>query len=161
VTGRAQAICELPRRTNGSSFSFTDFASLRVGDQVTLEKRFTAATVEAFALLSGDFNPLHIDPEFARRTRFQRCIAHGMLSAAYISTLVGTRLPGAGAVWLDQRLEFPAPVLIDDDIEFLLRIEHKSEATRTVVIGVEARNQQGVLVVKGRGKVMVIEEVAE
>jgi acyl dehydratase len=151
--GRARAIYK-----HGSASTFADFASLAVGDQVTLGKRFTVATVEAFAQLSGDFNPLHVDPAFARRTRFQRCIAHGMLSAAYISALVGTRLPGPGAVWLDQRLEFPAPVLIDDHVEFLLRIEHKSEATRTLVIVVEGRNQQGVLVVKGRGKVMVIEE---
>jgi acyl dehydratase len=159
--GRAPAIYKPPRGTDESSPSFADFATLVVGDQVTVRKRFTAATVEAFAWLSGDFNPLHVDPEFARRTRFQRCIAHGMLSAAYISAVVGTRLPGPGAVWLDQRLEFAAPVLVDDEVEFLLRIEHKSEATRTVVIGVEGRNQQGVLVVKGRGKVMVIGEEPE
>jgi acyl dehydratase len=125
---------------------------------VTLRKEFTASDIDAFAKLSGDFNPIHVDEEFARQTRFRRRIAHGMLSGAYVSTLIGMHLPGPGALWLQQSFEFVAPVFIGDEIEFRLRVEHKSEATRTLLIGVEARNQQGVLVVKGQGKVMVLEK---
>lgn len=141
-----------------SSSRFADFETLKVGGQVTLRKPFTAADIDAFARLSGDLNPLHVDEEFAKRTRFRRRIAHGMLSAAYISSLVGMHLPGSGALWLHQSFEFLRPVFVSDEVEFLLRIERKSQATRTLLICVEARNQHGVLVMKGQGKVMVLEE---
>jgi 3-oxoacyl-[acyl-carrier protein] reductase len=141
-----------------SSSRFADFEALKVGGQVTLRKQFMAADIDAFARLSGDFNPLHVDEEFAKRTRLRRRIAHGMLSAAYISSLVGTHIPGPGALWLHQSFEFLKPIFVSDEVEFLLRVEHKSQATRTLLICVEARNQQGVLVMKGQGKVMVLEE---
>jgi 3-oxoacyl-[acyl-carrier protein] reductase len=142
----------------GSSSRFADFETLKVGGQVTLRKKFTAADIDEFARLSGDLNPLHVDEEFAKRTRLRRRIAHGMLSAAYISSLVGTHVPGPGALWLHQSFEFLKPIFVSDEVEFLLRVEHKSQATRTLLICVEARNQQGVLVMKGQGKVMVLEE---
>ncbi len=134
-----------------------DFASLKVMDQVVLRKHFTEADIEAFARLSGDFNPIHVNEAFAVRTRLQRRIAHGMLSAAYISGLVGMHLPGPGALWMQQSFEFVKPIFIGDDVEFLLRIEQKSNGTRTVVVRVEARNQHGVLVLRGQGTVMVLE----
>jgi 3-oxoacyl-[acyl-carrier protein] reductase len=142
----------------GSSPRFADFETLKVGNQVTLHKQFTAADIDEFARLSGDFNPLHVDEEFAKRTRLRRRIAHGMLSAAYISSLVGTHIPGPGALWLHQSFEFLKPIFVNDEVEFLLRVEHKSQATRTLLICVEARNQQGLLVMKGQGKVMLLEE---
>jgi acyl dehydratase len=134
-----------------------DFTSIKPGDQVTLRKQFTAAHFDAFARLSGDFNPLHADEEFAKRTRFRRRIAPGMLSAAYISSLIGMRLPGPGALWLQQSFQCLKPIFVDDEIEFLLRVEHKSDATRTLVVRVEARNQESVLVMQGQGTVMALE----
>ncbi len=136
--------------------SLTDFADLKVGDEASLCRVFTAADVRAFARLSGDLNPLHVDDEFARLTRFRRRIAHGMLSAAYVSALIGMQLPGPGALWLQQSFDFVAPIFVGDRIEFRLRVEHKSEATRTVIIRMEARNGEGAVVVRGHGKVMVL-----
>ncbi len=134
------------------------FESITVGDETRLRRRITAEDIDAFARVSGDDNPLHVDEAFAARTRFGRRVAHGMLSAAYISSIVGTRLPGPGALWFQQDFNFLVPVLVGDEVEFVVRIEHKSEATRTLVIGVTASNQHGTLVLKGHGRVMVLEE---
>ncbi len=140
---------------NGS-FRVTSFADLKVGDEASLRKEFTAADVDAFARLSGDFNPLHVDDEFAQHTRFRRRIAPGMLSGAYISRLIGMQLPGPGALWLQQRFDFVAPIFVGDCVEFRAWVDHKSEATRTLVIRVEGRNQKRAVVMRGEGKVMML-----
>ena len=77
-------------------------------------KTITEADIQAFAGVSGDTNPLHLHDEFARSTMFKGRIAHGMLSASFISTVVGTRLPGPGAVYVSQTLNFRAPVRVGD-----------------------------------------------
>jgi len=137
---------------------FVSFASIAVGDETRLTRRFTAEAVDAFARVSGDDNPLHVDEAFAAKTRFGKRVAHGMLSAAYLSSIIGTRLPGAGALWFQQEFDFLVPVLVDDEVEFVVTIAHKSEATRTLVIGVVGTNQHGTLVLKGQGRVMVLED---
>lgn len=137
---------------------FASFASIAVGAETRIRRRFTADAVDAFARVSGDHNPLHVDEAFAAKTRFGKRVAHGMLSAAYLSSIIGTKLPGAGALWFQQEFDFLVPVLVDDEIEFVVRVEHKSEATRTLVIGVVGTNQHGTLVLKGQGRVMVLEE---
>ena len=81
-----------------------------------------------------------------------------MLSAAYLSSIVGTQLPGAGALWFQQQFDFLVPVLVDDEVDFTVVVEHKSEATRTIVISVTGINQHGTLVLKGQGRVMVLED---
>src|SRR5215831_11516401 len=117
------------------------FDSIAVGDEVRVRHVFTFEEVETFARLSGDTNPVHLDPAFARATSLRRPVVHGMLSAAHLSAIIGTRLPGPGALWFQQNFEFPNPVFIGDEVEFTLRIEHKSLATRTVKVRAEGRNQ--------------------
>jgi 3-oxoacyl-[acyl-carrier protein] reductase len=134
------------------------FDTIAVGDTTTLRRQFTEEAVDAFARLSGDTNPLHVDESYARQTPFGRRVAHGMLSAAYVSSIIGTQLPGRGALWFQQEFDFLVPVLVGDEIEFTVRIEHKSDATRTLVVGIRAINQHGTLVLKGQGKVMVLED---
>src|SRR5262245_61161832 len=133
------------------------FDPISVGDEVCVRHLFTSDEVEAFARLSGDVNPLHVDPVFAGTTSFRRPLVHGMLSAAHVSAIIGTRLPGPGGLWFQQQFEFPTPVFIGDEVEFVLRIEHKSVATRTVRVRVEGRNQHGAVVLKGQGTVMLVE----
>jgi 3-hydroxybutyryl-CoA dehydratase len=77
----------------------------------------TAADVQGFADLSGDHNPVHLDEDFARTTRFNGRIAHGMLSASFVSTVIASRLPGPGTIYLSQNLVFKAPVRIGDTVE--------------------------------------------
>ncbi|MGE5504934.1 MAG: MaoC family dehydratase [Actinomycetota bacterium] len=92
------------------------FEELSVGQVGVFAKTVTEADIVAFAGVSGDFNPVHINEEFAKDTLFKGRIAHGMLSAAFISTVFGTRLPGPGCIYVSQMLKFKAPVRIGDTV---------------------------------------------
>lgn len=139
------------------TLEFASFDEIRIGDQVSLRRRIRASDVDAFAELSGDDNPLHLDESFAKRAHFQRRVAHGMLSAAYVSALVGTKLPGPGALWTQQSFEFLAPVFVGDEIEFGLEVRHKSSSTRTLVVEVWGRRSERETVLKGQGTIMILE----
>jgi 3-hydroxybutyryl-CoA dehydratase len=90
---------------------------LAVGAAETLSRLVNAEDIEAFAAVTGDNNPVHLDAEYAATTAFGERIAHGMLSAGYISAVLGTRLPGPGAIYLSQTLSFKRPVKIGDTVE--------------------------------------------
>ena len=90
------------------------FDELTVGQTAQTSRVVGAADIEAFAEVSGDNNPVHLDEAYAQTTTFGERIAHGMLSAAYISAILGTRLPGPGAIYLSQSLRFRRPVRIGD-----------------------------------------------
>ncbi|MBL8673862.1 MAG: MaoC family dehydratase [Rhodospirillales bacterium] len=89
---------------------------LSVGMSAVFGKTVTEADIMAFAGVSGDTNPIHLHEEFARTTRFGTRIAHGMLSGSFISTVVGTKLPGPGALYVSQTLNFRSPVVIGDTV---------------------------------------------
>ena len=92
------------------------FDELRVGQTAEITRVVGAADIEAFAAVSGDNNPVHLDEAYARGTPFGGRIAHGMLAAAYISAVLGTELPGPGAIYLSQSLRFRRPVKIGDPV---------------------------------------------
>ncbi len=92
------------------------FEDLAEGMSAEFAKTVTEADIVAFAGVTGDFNPMHVNEEFARETMFEGRIAHGLLSAGFISTVFGTRLPGPGAVYIAQDLKFKAPVRIGDTV---------------------------------------------
>ena len=89
---------------------------LSLGQSASYARRVTAEDIDAFAAVSGDDNPVHLDEDYAAKTSFGGRIAHGMLSAGYISTVLGTRLPGPGAIYLSQALRFRGPVRIGDEV---------------------------------------------
>ena len=89
---------------------------LQVGMSAFYSRTITEADIVLFAGISGDFNPLHLNREFGERTQFGSCIAHGMLTASLISTVVGTKLPGPGAIYMAQNLRFRAPVRAGDTV---------------------------------------------
>jgi 3-hydroxybutyryl-CoA dehydratase len=93
------------------------FEDLRIGQGASLLRTVTQADVIAFAEVSGDHNPVHLDEAYAAQTAFKTRIAHGMLSASYISALLGTRLPGPGAIYLSQTLHFRRPVRLGVTVE--------------------------------------------
>ncbi len=92
------------------------FEDLSVGQEASLSKTVTEADIACFAEISGDKNPVHLDAQYAAGTIFQERIAHGMLSAAYISAVFGMKLPGPGAIYISQTLSFKAPVKIGDTV---------------------------------------------
>lgn len=137
---------------------FVDFEKIQPGDEVQFSKTIAPEDVEAFARLSGNHNPLHMDEQFAARTHFQRRVVHGMLIANYVSALIGMRCPGPGALWSQQTLRWPAPVFIGDRIQVTLKVTHKSSGSRTLTIEAKATNQDGKVVMEGEGTVTALEE---
>ena len=89
---------------------------LKVGQRASFSKTIAESDVYLFAGISGDFNPAHINQAYAEQTAFQTRIAHGMLSASFISTILGTKLPGPGTIYLSQQITYLAPVTIGDTI---------------------------------------------
>jgi len=98
------------------------FEDLKDGMTATYSKTLTEADVVLFAGISGDDNPVHLNEEFAKNTMFKGRIAHGMLSASFISTVIGTRLPGPGCIYVSQNLRFRAPVRIGDTITAQVKV---------------------------------------
>lgn len=97
----------------------------QVGDSAALSKTVTDADLVLFAGVSLDTNPLHLDDQYAQRTRFQGRIAHGMLSAGLISAVIGTKLPGRGAIYLSQSLSFRAPVRVGQTVTATVTVRAK------------------------------------
>ena len=125
-----------------------------------MTKTISEADVALFADLTGDLNPLHLDEDFAKRTRFKGKIAHGILSAGLISAVLGTKLPGPGSIYLRQSLNFLKPVRVGDTITATVRVSRFSEKERVVTLETGCTNQDGVEVLEGEAT-LLIEEVRE
>ena len=133
------------------------FDEILVGQVAELEHIVTEKDLERFVELSGDDNRLHVDAAYAARTSFKKPVAHGMLGVSFISTIIGTRLPGDGALWFSQSLEFLLPVRVGDTL--LVRAEVLSKADRTQVVELQTDifNQNRQKVTTGIAKVKVVE----
>ena len=110
---------------------------------------------ENFAKISGDFNPLHMDEQYAKKTKFGKRVCHGMLLASFFSKLVGMYLPGKNALYFSQNLNFVGPCFIGDKIIVKGEIIDKSEATKMIKIKTTIKNIEGKLLVEGIAQVLV------
>ena len=128
------------------------FDQLNVGDTGKFSKTVTDADIYLFAGVTGDLNPAHIDESYAQGTFFKTRIAHGMLSAGFISAVIGTRLPGPGTVYMHQSLDFLAPVRIGDTVTATVEVIEKLEKKR-VRLKTTCTNQEGVTVLDGEALV--------
>ena len=126
------------------------FADLALGMQVSIQNTVSEQDVVDFARISGDHNPLHMDEEYAKTTQFKGRIAHGALSASYISAILGNDLPGPGAVFMELNLKFVRPVRIGD------MVTSSAEVIEMIERGYRVR-----LAVKGDALVMVPSGKAE
>lgn len=118
-------------------------------------KTVTEADVVAFAGITGDFNPVHMDAAAAATSRFGGRIAHGMLSAGLISAALAMKLPGAGSIYLSQSLRFTRPVRIGDTVTARVEVLEVIAGTKRVRLATTCRNQQGETVLEGEALVMV------
>lgn len=129
---------------------------ISVGTTATFSKQVTAADIEQFTQVSGDTNPLHRDPDYARRTRFGEPIAHGMLGAGVISAALGTQLaPQAVVIYLGQQLQFRAPVKAGDTLTATVTATEVVPEKRRVSLDTRVTNQDGTDVILGQATVMV------
>ena len=130
------------------------FADLKVGDQGSLSKTVSEHDIYTYAGLTGDFNPIHVNAEFAKGTMFKERIAHGMLSAGFISAVLGTIMPGPTNVYLSQELVFKAPVKIGDTVTATCELIEKIEEKHRLVFRTTVTNQEGVMVIDGKAKIL-------
>jgi 3-hydroxybutyryl-CoA dehydratase len=121
----------------------------QVGQHVTLTKTFTEEDMQRFVAITGDVNPLHVDEEFARKTKFGRRVLQGMLTASIFSTMVGMLLPGAGAIYRSQTLHFLLPVYLGDTVtaHFVVRAIDRAKHRLTIDSWIE--NAAGERVIEG------------
>lgn len=138
---------------NAPDFTIYHFEDLAVGMRESLMKTVMNSDVVGFANISGDHNPVHLSDHFARKTRFGGRIAHGLYTASLISAVLGTRLPGPGAVYLSQTLNFRGPVKIGDVVEISVEVIEMIEKGRRVRLHCEC-TVDGQVVLDGEAMVM-------
>jgi 3-hydroxybutyryl-CoA dehydratase len=131
---------------------------LKIGDKFSTSKQITDSVVRAFAELSGDYNPIHLDEEFAKTTRFGRRIAHGMISGALISAVLGNEFKERKIVYLSQTMKFTAPVFLDDTVTATGTVKNIREDKQIVTLETICANQNGETVVKGEAVIMILPE---
>lgn len=122
---------------------------IQVGDAEEFSKTVSETDVYNFAGVTGDFNPAHIDEEYAKGTFFKKRIAHGMLSVGFISKVLGTQLPGPGAVYMKQDIKFLAPVYIGDTITARCEAIEVIKEKNRVILKTTCTNQDGTIVIDG------------
>lgn len=132
---------------------------LSVGQSAQLVRTVGEADIVAFAEVTGDTNPVHLDADYAATTSFGERIAHGMLSAGYISAVLGTTLPGPGAIYLSQALKFKRPVKIGDEVTAVVTISEINQAKAQVTLSTVCK-VNGKAVVDGEAVVMVPRKAA-
>ncbi|MDW8302592.1 MAG: MaoC family dehydratase [Bacteroidia bacterium] len=126
-----------------------------VGQKATYTKTFTADDVKQFAEVSGDDNPIHLDPEYASKTPFKRNIVHGALTSSLFSTILGTIFPGEGTIYMSQCTKFVKPVYVGDTITAEVEVTKIEGAKKILFLATRCYNQNNELVAEGEAKVKV------
>lgn len=129
-------------------------SEMSVGDYAEFTKTVSESDVYQFAGVTGDFNPAHVNEEFAKETMFKGRIAHGMLSAGFISAVLGTKLPGPGCIYLKQELSFLAPVKIGDTVTATVEVKELIADKNRVILRTYCKNQDGREVLDGEAVMM-------
>ena len=127
----------------------------KIGDSASLSKTISEADVQAFADVTGDHNPIHLDEQFAKHSRFGRRIAHGMLGASLISSAIANELPGEGSIYLSQTLRFISPVYLGDTITAHITITAIREDKPIITLETICENQNHEAVIKGEATVLI------
>jgi len=129
---------------------------LKIGDKFSTERLVTDEVIRKFADVSGDHNPIHLNDEVAKKTRFGKRIAHGMLSGAFISAVLGYELAERNIVYLSQTLKFTAPVFIGDTVTATATVTNIREDKPIITLETVCTNQNGEVLVKGEAAVMIL-----
>lgn len=129
------------------------YEDIHVGDVAEFTKVIGEKEVYAFAEISGDFNPVHVDPEFAKKSMFGKQIAHGVLSGSLISTVLGTKLPAENTIYMKQTFAFMAPVYFGDELTARVEVLEKRDDKHIIKLKTQVLNQDGKVVVDGEAVV--------
>ena len=132
------------------------YEDVKVGDSAEVVHTFTEQDIQTFGDLSGDYNPLHFDEEWAKQTMFGGRIAHGILTAALVSNAIGMKLPGTGTIYLSQQMRFLGPVRINDTITARVEVIDKNDEKERITIQTTCTNQDGKKVLDGEALVTIM-----
>ena len=138
------------------SLSEHTFEDLFVGQKVVFSEKIDESLLTDFAKLSGDFNPLHMDEDYALNTNFEKRVCHGMLLASFFSQLVGMYLPGKNSLYFSQSLNFRNPCFVDDEVIIVGEITEKKSNTRIITIKTTI-SRGTTIIIDGTAKVIVRE----
>ena len=130
------------------------YDEIQVGDSATLTRTLRPEDIQLFAIMSGDVNPAHVDPEYAHSSMFQEVIAHGMWGGALISTVLGTEFPGPGTIYIGQTLRFSRPVKVGDTITVKVTCKQKFDHNKHMIFECLCNNQDGLKVIAGEAEVL-------
>ena len=130
------------------------FDEINVGDSAFILRHLTMGDVKLFAAISGDVNPAHVDEDYAKSSRFHEIIAHGMWGGTLISTVLGTKLPGPGTIYLGQTLRFLKPVKLGDVIRVIVTVKEKILESHRLILDCECENENGDTVIQGTAEVI-------
>ena len=131
------------------NYRLCEFGDLTVGQSATFLKTITDADIASFVSITGDTNPLHVDAAFAARTFFRKPVAHGMLAGALFTHVVGMLMPGVGAIYRSQSLEFLKPVYVGDTLRVSLEIVSIDPENELIHMKGFVRNQDNHVVIEG------------
>lgn len=131
------------------------FDKIVVGLKHSFEVNINDKIVDNFAKISGDFNPLHMDAQYAMKTKFGKRVCHGMLLSSFFSRLVGMYLPGKNALYFSQNLNFVGPCFIGDQVTVKGEVTDKSESTKIIKLKTTIKNQDEKSLVEGIAQVIV------
>ncbi len=143
-----------PQSPETEWFENHPFDEIRVGQSAQLVRTLTLADIQAFAAVSGDTNPAHLDPEYANATLFHGIIGHGMWGGALISTVLGTLYPGPGTIYLEQNLRFSRPVRVGDTLSVTVTCVATNAEKKTVELDCLILNQRGEKIITGKAQVL-------
>lgn len=127
-----------------------NFTDIKIGDTETVSKIFSREDVVAFSELSTDYNPVHLDEEYAKNTIFKGRIVHGLLVASLISSALGTKLPGEGSIYMSQELKFLKPVRVGDKCTAKVVVLSKREDKQIIVLETTVTVNDGIEVISGQ-----------
>ncbi|MFS0574019.1 MaoC family dehydratase [Sporosarcina sp. 179-K 3D1 HS] len=130
------------------------YDEIRIGDRASFTKTISEYDIYQFAGVTGDFNPVHVDAEYAKTSIFKERIAHGILTAGFISNVLAMQLPGRDTIYLSQNLAFLAPVKIGDTVTAEVEVLEKKDSKRIIRLRTVVKNQRDELVIEGEAVVM-------
>ncbi len=133
------------------------YSDLSIGQSAEVTHTMTEEDIKTFGDLSGDYNPLHFNEEWAKTTMFKGRIAHGILTAAFVSAAIGMKLPGSGTIYLKQSMKFLGPVRIGDTITARVEIIDLNDEKERITLKTMCTNQDGKLVLDGEAMIKVMD----
>ncbi len=132
-----------------------EIGTFNIGQKAELIRKVTAKDIALFAEITGDDNPVHLDETYAAQTTFGKCIAHGIYSAGLISAVLGTKLPGPGAIYVSQKLAFRRPVFVDDTITAFAEITNIDLDRNRIHLKTGCINQFGKITAEGESELLI------